>query len=853
MVRTDPLREYRARRAFDKTPEPPARVEADAQRRFVVQKHDATHLHYDFRLELDGVLVSWAVPKGPSLSPRDRRLAVQTEDHPVAYRRFEGRIPEGEYGGGTVIVWDHGQWTPQGDAREALRRGKLDFTLHGQKLHGAFTLVRTRVGKAASGPGSSWLLIKRHDAHARSGAEAEITAREPHSVLSGGPLPPRRARNTAAKTKTPTTPARSPRTAVPRAAALDGLQPQLATAVTRAPTGENWVFEVKYDGYRVLAWADGAQVHLRSRNGLDWTQTFPGIRDALAALDARGAVLDGELCAVDPQGRTSFQALQRLLPRGAGTRAMGDQRALALFAFDLLLLDGRDLRDRPLVERKQQLRALLGRQRGALHYSDHVDGNGALAWSRACAAGLEGLIAKRADAPYRSGRTRDWLKLKCRQRQEFVIVGMSRGQGARASLGALLLAVHEGDGLRYCGKVGTGFDQATLTDLHARLDALRVPKAPVRNPPRERGLVWTHPELVCEIEFAEFTGDGMLRHAVFLGLRADKTARDVNVERAQPPPSSDGDNETVDDEPVYAGVCISHPRRVIDARSGITKGQLAAYVARVGPQLLDFAADRPLALLRCPQGDAQACFFQKARPPGVGHVVRQMRIGGHEVIATAELRGLLQLVQFNTVEFHGWGARRERRAAYPDWIVMDLDPDPDLPFRAVIDAARDLREVLANLGLRSLLKTTGGKGLHVVVPLRPEAGWDTVKGFARALAQTLAAREPARFTAALSRAQRRGRIFIDYLRNGQGATAVLPYSPRARPGLPVAVPVRWEDMTNLDPRQYTVANVEGWLADARRAWPPLADFDQRLPDAGLLPRDHFSRRGGSRAGASTRA
>lgn len=831
----DALDAYNAKRRFDRTREPRGRrsVRKASTRkmyRFVVQQHDATSMHYDFRLELDGVLLSWAVPKGPSLSPQVKRLAVQTEDHPVSYRNFEGEIPHGEYGGGTVIVWDRGRWTPEGDPHESLRRGHLSFTLDGEKLQGRFTLLRT--GKQRSGTKSSWLLFKRSDEHARSGAQAEITVAQPNSVISGVPIAPRQ-RRAARKTATrPTSSRRAAPTAMPP---LAELKPQLATLVDRPPTGTQWVYEIKLDGYRMMARIAQGKVELRSRNGLDWSHSFPAIAAALGELDVDEAVLDGELCYVGSDGLSDFQSLQNALPRGGGKPDATAQRRIVYYVFDLLWIDGEDVRGLPLLDRKQHLRKRVGaRKRGPLQFSAHVQTDGGPALLQACKAGFEGLIAKRADAPYRHGRGTEWLKLKCHRRQEFVVVGMTPAQGTRVGFGALLLALRDGDGWHYVGKVGTGFDARSLRKLQRLLKARAIDTAPVVNPPRLRGVRWCRPELVCEIEFSEMTRDGSLRHPSFQGLREDKPATDVRRERATPlaraVKTGAGRGAPRGEDVSVAGVAISHPDRIIDTVSGVTKGELARYHEAVAEPFARLALHRPLAIVRCPQGDAQACFFQKHRMPGLSAAVRHKRIAGNEVIYADSPRGLMELVQFNAIEFHAWGAPAEA-PKHPDWMVFDLDPDPALDFSAVIDAASEVREALGHIGLHSFVKTTGGKGLHVVVPLQPTAGWDAVKDFSRAVAETLAAAHPDRYVATMSKAKRTGKIFIDYLRNGEGATAVLPYSPRARPGATVAWPVGWKDLRHLSPATFTVRSVPALLKRRRRdPWAAFEAQAQPLPD-----------------------
>lgn len=860
----DALALYRSKRAFDITPEPAGGKQAAVGgRSFVVQKHAASHLHYDFRLEHNGVLLSWAVPKGPSLVAKRKRLAVQTEHHPVAYGAFEGTIPDGQYGAGDVQVWDRGTWTPGIDPDAGLRKGHLAIELHGERLRGAFDLVRTRGGKAAQGPGSTWLLIKHDDQHALGADDPEITETHTGSVIEAAPRSRRRAskaspyraapakKRAAAGTrkKAPSSRRRSTRSRA-STVALDTIEPQLATAVDQPPSSGRWVYEVKFDGYRLLAAADGGDVRLRSRNQLDWTHTFPAITAALQALDLSGCVLDGELCFVQPDGTTSFQQLQRVLPRGGkkGGPAPAEQEHLVLYLFDLLAHDGEDLRTLPLAERKQRLRALLPKSpKSPLAYSDHVETDGRAAFTQACRAGLEGLIAKRADAPYVAGRSTHWLKLKCRQRQEFIVVGMAApASEKRAGFRSLLLALRDEKtgALRYSGKVGTGFDATALKDLSARLKKIAVKQSPLADPPRERGVTWVRPELVAEIEYAEMTQDGSVRHGSFQGLRLDKSAARVTREKAKPvrnvvSRSSSSETRattrktpvaTGTDGPVVAlGVTISHPERVVDTPSQLTKGELARYHEQVSELLLPYAIDRPLALVRCPDGDASQCFFQKQKPRGTGRSVGHRRVGAHEVVFARDARGILELVQFNAIEFHGWGARAAHPKR-PDWIVMDLDPDTSLAFAAVVEAALEMREALKSVGLESFVKVTGGKGLHVVAPFTPRAGWDEVKSFAHGIATAFAARAPERYVATMSKAKRAGRIFVDYLRNGEGATAVLPYSPRARPHAPVALPVAWRDLRHVAPDEFTVRETSTWLRKRRRdPWATFFEIEQELP------------------------
>jgi len=769
------LTRYRKKRDFDVTSEPAGKDRPEERARqtgtYVIQRHAATRLHFDFRLELDGVLKSWAVPKGPSLIPGEKRLAVEVEDHPLEYGTFEGSIPRGEYGAGHVLLWDHGTWTPKGDPHQGLKKGKLSFTLDGERLHGGFALVRLR-GDAKK---PQWLLLKESDAHAKKKGSREVTAPEP--------MPP-----------------------------LKEFHPQLATLDGQVPKGKEWIFEPKLDGYRGLAAKDGDEVTILSRSGQDWTKKLPGIRDALSKLHVAAAVFDGEICAIDEQGRPSFQGLQGALHRGP---PRGIQ--VVYFIFDLLFLDGFDLREHPLEKRKAILESVLRGQKSPIGYVTHVTGaQGEELFAAACRGAFEGIVAKRKDAPHRPIRTRDWLKVKCQQRQELVVVGFTAPRGSRKGLGALVLGVSEAPGrLRYAGQVGTGFSQATLASLSRRLTPTAIDEPAVRGAPRLRNVTWVEPKLVAEVTFTEWTKDGVLRHPSFVGLRDDKPVNDVRRERAE-------DN-------VVQGVRISHPERVIDRASGVTKIDLARYHEAVADVSLPYLVHRPLALLRCPDGADAACFFQKQRTPGMPHSIHTVKVGKNPVIYVEAAPGLISLVQFGAVELHAWGARLPG-ADRPDFIVMDLDPDTELPFGRVVDAAMAMREVLRELGLESFAKTTGGKGLHVVVPIAPRYPYEEVKDFSHGIALEFARAEPKRYTAVMSKRARQGKIFVDYLRNGPGATAIAPYSPRAREGAPVAMPVAWRDLPHLDPREFDVRSVPGLLRKRRKD--PWADVDglrQRLP------------------------
>ncbi|MBW8783619.1 MAG: DNA ligase D [Novosphingobium sp.] len=840
-ARPDPLAAYNAKRDFQKTAEPAGKRESSAQgNRFIVQKHEATRLHWDFRLEMDGVLKSWAVTKGPSPDPDDRRLAVRTEDHPLAYAEFEGTIPKGEYGGGTVMLWDMGTWAPvPGKSASDLDKGHLHFVLHGERMKGEWLLIRLkpRPGEKRE----NWLLRKLDDAYAEAGdklVEGGLT-----SVLTGRTMAEIAAdpegahslqgkRGKAFDAVMAKAAARNAKIARPRAAAKARRRggkpppfqpPQLATLVDTVPAGNGWMHEIKFDGYRALIAAAGDKVVVYTRNGLDWTDKFAPLSRAVAALDLPPALIDGEIVAYGKDGNPSFSALQQVLKRGHG--AADETTGLTYHAFDLLSLDGKDLTGLGNLERKQRLEALLAEARPPIHVADHVIGAGERLLQAMCAAGQEGIISKRIESRYTHQRSRNWLKIKCTLRQEFVIIGWKKSSTRARPFSSLLLAQHEGGKLVYKGNVGTGFNGASLADLAQRMARLATDKPPAEVPrPDRRGVTWVTPELVAEVAFSEFTGDGSVRHGSFLGLREDKPARTVEPEKPQKAP-------VVDD-----GVKISNPERVIYPADGLTKGELAAYYRAVAPLMLPWIAGRPISLVRCPQGRAKKCFFQKHDAGTFGKAVKHVPIrekDGHaeDYIYVDDAAGIMTCVQMGTIEFHGWGSLAVDVES-PDRMVFDLDPDEGLDFEDVKRAAREIHDKLADIGLTSFAMLSGGKGVHVIVPLSPGHSWDAHKGFSHRFAEALSLAEPDRFVANMSKAKRKGKIFVDYLRNLRGATAVLPYSARSRDGAWVAAPIAWRELSGF-------ANAHPWsIRDgdelvARAASRELAGWgfaEQSLPD-----------------------
>jgi len=890
-ARDTSIRTYRAKRDFTRTQEPPPgkpRAGTHAPI-FVVQKHQAHRagLHYDFRLEHDGVLWSWAVRKGPSLDPSVKHIAAHVEDHPLDYADFQGTIPDGQYGAGAVEVWDRGTWEPVNDPDKGMHKGELTFVLHGTRLNGRFHLVRLKPRPGTRGKADNWLLFKGHDDAERAGADADAIEQATPAPKPAKADPARLARYGQVKRARPDA-TEPPASGAKRAKLPQTQPPQLAALVDDAPETGDWLNEIKFDGYRLLCWIDHGQARLVTRNGNDWTARLPAVAKAVAALDVDTALLDGELVALDKDGISSFHTLQDAL-------SAGKDNTLFLYAFDLLHLDGWDLRPCALVDRKRLLHGL-DAWRGMLRYSDHQAGEAAALLRHACEMKLEGIICKQANAPYQPGRGHGWLKVKCRGREEFVVLGWTPPQGSRSGLGALHLGYYDAQHrLHYAGGVGTGFSETELAALRRRLDTLADDPAPgllVAGDVLDKTINWVRPELVVEVEYATWSGSGRVRQAVFLGLREDKAAAEVVREVANPEaersplnprtgragrtqprpaanPASDPSAPSAAGHDSHAGArAIAHggmskgprPRAAAARRSnaivtagkpkarnatlegitithpdrelwpGVSKQQLAEYWQAVAEHALEGVARRPLAIVRCPEGIGGEHFFQKH---GHGHLPDAIRTGeasGQPYLAIDDIHGLIALAQVSAIELHAWGAT-EADPLHPDHIVFDLDPGEGLAFAEVTRAATDVRDRLDQLGLRSFCRTTGGKGLHVVVPLAPKAHWDEVKPFCRAFAETLSQEQSDRFLATVKKIDRRGRILIDWLRNGLGATAVASFSPRARPGATVAMPLSWDDVTeNLDPSRFTLDTVPRLLAQRRSdPWAEFAATQQTLP------------------------
>jgi bifunctional non-homologous end joining protein LigD len=831
---TGSLAAYRAKRDFSITSEPKAKRGKAQGDRFVVQKHDARRLHYDLRLELDGVLKSWAVTRGPSLVPGEKRLSVHTEDHPLNYINFEGVIPAGQYGGGTMIVWDQGRWIPEGDPHADYARGRLTFTLEGERLKGKWHLVRTR-GEPGE-KNEQWLLLKSDDEAARTSEDPDILEEETTSLKSGRTIEELAAQGDirvdhAAREKV----ARSRSEKSPRPSKVKGakkgilppfVEPALAQLVESAPRGGNWLHEIKLDGYRIQARIDGGQVQLLTRKGLDWTAKFKPVAKALKDLKVPSGLLDGEIVVEDEAGVSSFSTLQQELKGGNGER-------FVYYVFDLLYLDGEDLRKAALADRKAALRLLFDDlpQGGVIRFSDHLEEDGATLVRHACRMGLEGIISKRADQPYRSGRGDDWVKSKCTQRQELVIAGYLPSSASKKAVGSLVMGVYEAGKLVPVGRVGTGFTSEVAGALYKTFTAIEMKASPFASKlpaATSRGVKWVRPELVAEVEFRGWTQDGMVRQGSFQGLREDKDPREVVRETAEQaaPTASPG-------AAILEKAHLTHPDRVLWEDEGITKLGLAEFYTEIADWILPHIVNRPLSLLRCPGGSQKECFFQKHAWAGLDEdLIQRVCVGDDEAVAIQDLSGLLALVQAGVLEIHPWGSTL-KNPEKPDRLVFDLDPGEGVSWDAVVQGANDVRDYLKDLDLVSFVKTSGGKGLHVVVPLLPKASWDEAKAFAAGVAAAMTKANPGLYTDTMAKRARMGRIFIDYLRNGRGATAVAAYSTRARAGAPVSTPLAWEELPTIrSGNQYRIGNLAARLSHLQGdPWADFGNVDQVVPKA----------------------
>jgi bifunctional non-homologous end joining protein LigD len=880
----DQLTKYREMRDFNITAEPRGSTTAidkathTGELPFVVQKHAATHLHYDFRLAWNGVLKSWAVAKGPSDLPADKRLAVQVEDHPIEYGNFEGNIPKGQYGGGSVMVWDFGTWEHLEDPDKGLEKGHLKFNLNGQKLHGRWALVRMHTTDARPGK-LNWLLIKDGDEYARTDDQQPITERLPDSAVTKRTIeqigedndcvwqsnraqdaePDRVATVKPAKPQAKPT-AKSRKTKPNFAAALKSLPaekfpsfiaPQLAKPCTNPPTGDDWIHELKLDGYRIqmqIRPATGSskkRVTLLTRKGLDWTHRMPDLARAAEQVPVDSAVLDGEVVVIDEKGGTSFSDLQAAFQEGAKVD-------LTYFAFDLLHLDGHKLRDLPLVERKEFLAKLFVSlpDDSPIHLSEHFDGDGPQIFHKACGLGAEGIISKSASAPYTSTRGNTWLKAKCFLEQEFVIGGFTEPSNGSHGIGALIVGYYDNGQLRYAGRSGTGFTQKSQQMIRKQLDKLAQSSTPFTDLPRgvSRGVHWVKPELVAQLSFATWTRDNLVRQASFKGLREDKPAKEVVREKAESlelptnsashrhtaMPTSKASKTTTKAAPGKTDLPITHPDKVLDFESGMTKRDLAEYLIAVSERMLPHVADRPLSVVRCPEGSGKPCFFQKhigmGVPKGISNVsVPNKKNGSVEQYLTFNsIEGLVGMAQMGVLEIHPWGSKNASLEK-PDRIIFDMDPDEAIDWKTLAATAKEFRARLDALGLQSFLKTTGGKGLHVVAPIKPEYEWPEVKDFTHNVVLGMERKNPALYVTKMTKAIRKNRIYLDYLRNDRGSTAIAPYSTRARSGAPVALPLDWKELNAKTRPAFHVMDFNQWKKRlAKDPWIDMPKVKQRL-------------------------
>ena len=897
------LARYRSMRDFKVTAEPSGSRSTKASTKpaapnalpFVIQKHAASHLHYDFRLGWNGVLKSWAVAKGPSYYTGDRRLAVQVEDHPMEYGGFEGIIPKGQYGGGTVMVWDQGTWRPQPgyeDVTKALHDGSLKFILDGTKLKGKWTLIRMAPRAKSSGSrwGSSdkpnWLLIKEHDDFERPESATSITDAEPNSAVTGRTMDQIahqsdhvwNSKDTAGSGRAsyrkdssdssppvgekfnirPRRPAKSSTNNLPAESQPSFIPPQLAIESQSPPDGASWLHEIKLDGYRIQARKSGSRVQLLTRKALDWTHRMRAVADAVAALPADKLTLDGEVVVLDDNGISSFANLQASFNEGA-------RYPLTYFVFDLLHHDGHNTRDLKLRERKALLANILpNRDEGTLRFSDHIEGSGPAIFAEACKLQTEGIISK-CDAPYRSGRGSDWLKSKCRLEQEFVIAGYSDSTEGPNRFGSLLLGVYDDGKLVYAGRTGTGFSQKLKRDLYTKLHKLKTDTMPFARRPADarRDVHWVEPKLVAQVRFANWTADNLVRQAAFLGLREDKPPTEVTREMpttkpskrsAKPTPASTRSSQPAarssspkpaptKSQSAATNIRLTHPDKILDPGSHLTKRQLADFYLAIADRMLPHIVDRPLSLVRCPEGAGKPCFFQKhvnhTLPPGITGVdVPDKKTGVPEpyitiTSANARPETLAGLAQMGVLEVHPWGSKNDD-LEHPDRLIFDLDPDESLPWTTLCSAAADVRKRLKSAGLESFLKTTGGKGLHIVAPIKPKHDWPTIKEAAHNFVLAMERANPALYLTKMTKSARVGKIYLDYLRNERGATAVAPFSPRARVGCTVSLPLPWTALKLAERPVFRVADFDSWRDQLRSdPWKPLLTLKQSLDPKAL--------------------
>lgn len=835
---------YRRKRNFSQTPEPEAAGNTEGNEwRFVIQKHAARNLHYDLRLEFEGTLKSWAVPKGPSLDPQNKRLAIQTEDHPIEYLEFEGIIPEGQYGAGAMLVWDTGTWRPLQE--DGFETGDLKFELRGEKLNGKWMLVHTGKRKK-NNENRHWMLFKERDSEARSTREFDVVEELPASILTGRTLEQIKLdRKVKANSNSPQP--------VSDLTSLDltslsgavlSNQPLklsccLPTATRKAPTGDDWIHEIKYDGYRMMCFVTTESVRFLSRNGNDWTDKLPHLEKSIEQLTIGNAILDGEIVVLSEDGRTNFQLLQTTISTTENYR-------LKYYLFDILYLHKHDLRSCSLLDRKKILRACIPENHNSILYSEHLEGDGPLIFQQACRLGTEGIVSKRASRRYVEGRTEEWVKTKCLKSAEFVVGGYTDSKAQRRGIGSLVVGRMNGSELVYQGRVGTGFNAAMLKSLYERLSETERKVSPFCNLTRHdvgRDYHWVEPQLVIEIEYGGWTNDGKLRFPAFRGIRDeidpldvvnDSSEMETIPSSSESEPSNSSQNLIPDSLP---DVKFTNPDRLMYPDDGVSKIGLAAYIAQVSNRMLPLVVNRPLALVRCPKGYGQQCFFQKKPTKGMPRCIQEIEVdmAGANVqpaVVIQDLEGLLSLIQFSTLEIHVWNCRVDRPDR-PDVIIFDLDPDSSLPFHRVVDAAMQIQEQLESVGLESFVKTSGGKGLHILAPIRRRATWEQVSEFSEAISSKMAGSSPRSYTTSPSKAQRKGKIYIDTLRNRFGATSIATYSSRARTGAPVSMPVSWDELPTLtSAAMFTTQNAAARLVGINRdPWANYTSVEQSLTKA----------------------
>ncbi len=785
---TEKLEQYNQKRNFEKTLEPAGETEAGmVGLRFVIQHHLARRDHYDFRLEWDGVLLSWAVPKGPSYDTHDKRLAVHVEDHPLEYRNFEGTIPQGEYGGGTVMLWDEGYWEPYVDVSTGLKDGALKFVIKGRRLRGKWALVRLK--PKAGDTKDNWLLLKERDEFVQSspGISEFIT-----SIRTGRTIEEIEKGEQDKTTKNP----------------FSRVEVQLAKLVRSIPAEDDWLYELKYDGYRIIAFIEGNHIRLMTRNGNDYTGRFSDVVDSLVKLaTGRSMVLDGEMTVTDKTGKTDFQALQNYIKNPLGKK-------LTYIIFDLLALDGADLREQRLRDRKDTLEELMNNAPKNLYYSRHIKGSGKESLAVACESGMEGIVGKRADSIYSGTRNGDWIKLKCEKRQEFVICGYTLSDKKVTGVSSLILGVYMGEELVYVGRAGTGLSEHSQKELEEKFKDLKRTEAPFLIAPESRvkeQVIWLEPQLVAEIQFAEWTSENLLRQASYKGLRDDKNPKEVKLEMMYHEPETqeqtDQINQSTQEQMNQSGVMIqgikiTNPDKIIFEEENITKEEVIRYYERIAERMLPYMNYRIISAVRCPKGVAGTCFFKK-HPEANSKGVVIMPVSGdgqdtEDYFYIENIAGLIAEAQMGTLEFHVWGSRVEELEK-PDMIVFDLDPDEGMDISKVRQGVLDVKQILSELSLESYLKTSGGKGYHVVVPLKPSASWEVVHDFAKNVAEVMERKWPDRYTSNVRKTKRAGKIFIDWIRNGRGATSIAPYSIRARKGAKISMPITWEELDTVAP------------------------------------------------------